>query len=153
MFLMPVMGRLVRRFGIRAVYLGAFAVAGLLTLAVPLVQQAPVLGAMLLVTAAFGMTAIDAGGNLLFMFAVKRRERDEMTTVYSTFRDVADIAPPGVFSVLLRFFELSAVFVVAGASVLCLAALSARIHPRLGRQPRRRPVAGAPVPQGSPLSG
>jgi MFS family permease len=154
LFLMPVMGRLVRRFGLRAVYLGAFAVAGLLTLAVPLVQQAPVLGAMLMVTAAFGMTAIDAGGNLLFMFAVKRRERDEMTTVYSTFRDVADIAPPGIFSILLRFFELSAVFIVAGATVLSLAALSTRIHPRLGRQPQARRGPTGPVSQETPtLSG
>jgi len=154
LFLMPIMARLVRGFGIRAVYLTAFAFAGLLTLAVPLVQQEPILGAMLLISAAFGMTAIDAGGNLLFMFAVKRRERAEMTTVYSTFRDAADIAPPGVFSVLLRFYELSAVFVVAGASVLCLAALSARIHPRLGRQARPRSAAAVPVSQEAPtLSG
>ena len=152
LFLMPLMGRLVRRVGIRAVYLYAFGLAGLLTLAVPLVQQAPLLGAMLLVSGAFGMTAIDVGGNMLFMFAVKRRERAEMTTVYSTFRDAADIAPPGVFSVLLRFFELSAVFVVAGAGVLCLAALSARIHPRLGRDARL--ATQAPVAQEAPtLSG
>jgi MFS family permease len=152
LFLMPLMGRLVRRVGIRVVYLYSFGLVGLLTLAVPLVQQAPLLGAMLLVSGAFGMTAIDAGGNMLFMFAVKRRERAEMTTVYSTFRDVADIAPPGVFSILLRFFELSAVFVVAGAGVLCLAALSARIHPRLGRE--ARPAIQAPVAQEAPtLSG
>ncbi len=56
-----------------------------------------------------------------------------MTAVYSTYRDVADIAPPGVFSVILKFFELPVVFVVSGLTALGLAVLSGKIHRRLGR--------------------
>ena len=93
------------------------------------------------------MSAIDAGGNMLFLFAVRRHERAEMTTVYSTYRDVADIVPPGVFSILLRVFELPAVFVVGGAVTLGLALLARRIHPRLGRE-RLPAVRSDPQPLG-----
>src|SRR3546814_12740530 len=93
------------------------------------------------------MSAIDAGGNMLFLFSVRRHERAEMTTVYSTYRDVADIVPPGLFSVLLRVFELPAVFVVGGAVTFALALLTRRIHPRLGREARPvrlDPAGGSP---------
>src|SRR3546814_13025872 len=81
------------------------------------------------------MSAIDAGGNMLFLFSVRRHERAEMTTVYSTYRDVADIVPPGLFSVLLRVFELPAVFVVGGAVTFALALLARRVHTRPRPEP------------------
>jgi len=80
------------------------------------------------------MITVDAAGNVLFMLAVRPKERPEMTAVYSTYRDVADIAPPGLFSVVLRFFELPSVFVVSGLAALGLALLSGRIHRRLGKE-------------------
>ena len=65
---------------------------------------------------------------------IRARLRPEMTTVYSTYRDIADITPPGVFSILLRVFELQAVFAVAGGVALGLTVLSTKIHPRLARE-------------------
>jgi len=63
-----------------------------------------------------------------------------MTVVYATYRDMAELAPPGMFSVLLRVFDLSAVFVVGGASVLVLAGFCRRMHPRLGRDDKHSVV-------------
>src|SRR3546814_7373392 len=115
MFLAPITGRLVRRVGLRRVFLCGYLLGSVSTFLVAAASGHPWIGGALIVCAALGMSAIDAGGNMLFLFSVRRHERAEMTTVYSTYRDVADIVPPGLFSVLLRVFELPAVFVVGGA--------------------------------------
>ena len=144
LFLMPFFGGLVRRHGLRRVFVVGFGLAAVLTLALLPVWELPWIAAACLICAALGMISIDAGGNLLFLFAVRRHERAEMTTVYSTYRDLADVAPPGILSVLLRFFDLSVVFLLAGLGAMGLAALSARIHPRLGRERVPTPPAVAP---------
>ena len=144
LFLMPALGRLVRRSGIRTVFVLGYAAAGLLTLGFVLAWDVPWVGACLLISAAFGMMTVDAAGNVLFMLAVRPRERPEMTAVYSTYRDVAEIAPPGVFSLVLKVFELPVVFIVAGVTALGLAALSGKVHRRLGKTTTavgRSPVA------------
>ena len=133
LFLMPLLGRLVRYWGVRSVFALGFAFAGFLTLTIVFVWEVPLLAAMVLISAAFGMIGVDATGNVLFMLAVRKRERAAMTAVYSTFRDVADITPPAAFSILLRFYELPIVFVLSGGAMLCLSALSLKIHPRIGR--------------------
>jgi MFS family permease len=145
MFLMPFLGRALRRFGLRATFMFGYGMAGAMTLALPLFWTLPWSAAAILVIAAFGMILVDAGGNMLFLLAVRRKERPEMTAVYSTFRDAADILPPGIFSILLRFFEFQAVFMVSGAVALSVALLSGVIHPRLGRdaQPPLRYAAVA----------
>lgn len=143
MFLSPLTGRLVRREGIRRVFVFGYLLASAATFLVAAASGHPSLGGALIVCAALGMSAIDAGGNMLFLYAVRRHERAEMTTVYSTYRDAADIVPPGLFSILLRVFELPAVFVVGGAVTFALALLARRIHPRLGREARPVRTAAA----------
>lgn len=149
LFLTPLSGQLVRREGIRRVFMAGFMLAAITTVLVAAFWGHPWISVALIICAALGMSAIDAGGNMLFLFAVRRHERAEMTTVYSTYRDVADIVPPGVFSVLLRVFELPVVFVVGGAVTFCLSLLACRIHPRVGREARGRPGGGA-SPLGEP---
>ncbi len=146
MFVMPWLGRTIRRFGLRAVFLFGFATAGMLTLGLMAAWQTPWLGAAMLVAAAFGMIMVDTGGNMLFMLAVRKGERPEMTAVYSTFRDAADIVPPGVFALLLMVFPLPAVFVVGGLVSFGLAGLTSKIHPRLGRAARPHAVYAPPAP-------
>jgi len=133
LFLMPALGRLVQRAGIRNVFLFGYATGGILTLGLLAAWDVPWIGACFLISAALGMVTVDAAGNVLFMLAVRPRERPEMTAVYSTYRDVADIAPPGMFSVILKFFELPSVFVVSGLAALGLALISGKIHRRLGK--------------------
>jgi len=138
LFVTPLLGRVVRRVGIRLVFAVAYAGVSVVTVLVAATAGYPYVSAAMLVCAAFGMTAIDAGGNVLFLFSVHQHERAEMTTVYSTYRDVADIVPPGLFAVLLRVFELPVVFVVGGAVTFGLSVLATRIHPRVGREARPR---------------
>ena len=55
-----------------------------------------------------------------FLRAARGHERAEMTAVFITYREVAQLGPPGVFSVLLTVFALPAVFVVSGASMVSM---------------------------------
>jgi hypothetical protein len=54
-----------------------------------------------------------------------------MTTVFITYRDASQFAPPGIFSALLKAFELPAVFLVLGASMFLLAATARYLPKRL----------------------
>ena len=85
----------------------------------------------MLVLAALGTETIDGAGNLLFLRAVHPYERSEMTTVFVSFRDVAQLGPPTVFSLLLSLFSLPSVFVAGGLMMLAASSLSRRIPRRL----------------------
>lgn len=135
-FLSPVGGALSRRQGLRRVMLGGNLLAALACFAVAAVQGWPWLGAGLLLLAAAAVSMMDATGNSLFFLAVKPRERAPMTAVYATYRDAGELLPQAVFSVLLRAFELPAVFVASGLGLLAFGGLSLRIHRRLGRVPQ-----------------
>jgi MFS family permease len=128
-FLAPLWGRLGRRFGMRRLLVGGYVAGGLTTMAVTVIAGVPWLGAAALLLAAFATGSIDGAGNLPFLRAVHPLERPEMTAVFATYRDASQLAPPGVFSVLLRFFELPAVFAAGGAALLVLS-YYARFIPR-----------------------
>jgi len=132
LFLIPVWGWCTRRFGLRRMLLIGFSVSGISTLLAAALAGAPWATVVMLMVAAFAMIAVDAVGNVPFMLSVRPRERAEMTSVYNTYRDVAEMAPPGIISLLLRVFELPVVFVTGGIVVLAVAGLSRRMHPRLG---------------------
>jgi MFS family permease len=128
-FLAPLWGRLGRAFGMSRLLVGGYLAGGLVTMAVAVVAGQPWLGAGALLLAAFATGSIDGAGNLPFLRAVHPLERPEMTTVFATYRDAAQLAPPGVFSVLLKLFELPAVFVAGGAALVVLSHY-ARFIPR-----------------------
>lgn len=132
LFSLPVWGAVFRRVGMRTLLLVGFSVSGLSTLGASLFMGTPWAAVALLLTAALAMVSLDAIGNMSFMLAVRPRERAEMTTVYSTYRDAAEILPPGVFSALLKVFDLPAVFVAGGIAMFAAAGLCRRLHPRLG---------------------
>ena len=147
LFLMPLWARFARRVGVRRVLIAGFTGGGLATLLVALFFHLPQLASAFLLLSAFCMIIMDSLGSVPFMLAVKPSERPGMTAVYATYRDVAELGPPALFSLLLRHFELSAVFVTSGLGLLILAAVSRRVHPRLGvfRQPGERKQG--PLPQ------
>lgn len=124
-----VWGWLGRRFGIRRLLMVGYAATGLITMAAALLMGAPLLGAAVLVLAALAAETIDGAGNSLFLRAVHPHERSEMTTVFVSYRDVAQLAPPAVFAVLLTVFDLPAVFLAGGVMMLGLARLT-RYIPR-----------------------
>ncbi len=131
LFLAPVVVWLSRRTGVRRVIVTAFAVGGACSAAVGLCSGRPWLGVGLPVTAALCAAALDAVGNIPFLRSVRRHERAEMTSVFSTYRDIGELLPPGVFSVLLELFRLPAVFFAGGGAMLVFAALSRSLPRRL----------------------
>lgn len=144
LFLMPVWGWCARRFGLRRLLMVGFGAAGLATSLVALLAGTPWLAAALLVLAALAMVSLDAVGNVPFMLAVRTRERAEMTSVYSTYRDVAELVPPGAFALLLKVFALPAVFLAGGLTMLAMSYLCRFMHPRLGRLRAPRLPSGPP---------
>ena len=82
------------------------------------------LGAALWLVSAAAATPMDGAGNIPFLRAVRPRERAEMTGVFMTTRDAAQLLPPGVFSVLLKFFELPSIFVASGVGMIGVAWLT-----------------------------
>ncbi len=133
LFLLPFWARVVRRIGARKVLIIAFVISGVGTSLVFFVNGYAVLGAGFLLLAALGMSFQDAIGNLPFMVAVRPRERSEMTSVFMTYRDASELIPPGIFSILLRSYELSSVFLVTGGLMFVVARFSRNLHPRIGR--------------------
>ncbi|MBT7505630.1 MAG: hypothetical protein HN644_05075 [Rhodospirillales bacterium] len=54
-----------------------------------------------------------------------------MTTVFANYRYTSQMVFPGTFSLLLRSFELPAVFIASGASMVALGLLAKFIPKRL----------------------
>ena len=132
LFLMPLWGWCARRYGLRRMLVIGFAGCGGLTILAGFAAGVPWLAMGLLLAACFSITTLDGVAAVPFMLAVKPRERSEMTAVYSTYRDAAELGPTGVFALLLMVFKLPVVFLAGGAGVLALAGLSRKLHPRLG---------------------
>jgi MFS family permease len=118
-FLVPLWNRIGRCYGLRVLLVGGYVGTGGLTITVALLQGQ--IGVVALVLSAVAAGAIDAAGNVPFLRAVHPHERPEMTTVYNTFRGVSQAVPPGIFTVLLKIFELPAVFLAGGAAMASLA--------------------------------
>jgi MFS family permease len=121
LFVVPLWGWVGRRYGVHRLLIVGYAAGGLATVAVAFAADVPWLGAAILLCAAFATGSIDGAGNLPFLRAVHPFERAEMTTVYATYRDAAQLVPPGVFSLLLKIFDLPAVFLAGGGALLVMA--------------------------------
>jgi MFS transporter, ACDE family, multidrug resistance protein len=130
-WLVPFWGWIGRRFGLRRLLRAGYAVAGVLSICATLAFGIPWLGAFLLALAALGTETIDGAGNLLFLRAVRAHERPEMTTVFVSYRDVAQLGPPTICALLLTVFALSSVFTAGGAMMLAAAILTKYIPRRM----------------------
>lgn len=130
LFLAPAIGRIVERKGVRWTIVVAFLLGGGMTLAAALMAVIePALAAVLLVVAAIAAVALDVSGNLPFLRSVRPSQRAGMTTVFVTYRDFSEVAPPGVFGLILTVLPLPFVF-VASALSLFAGAWFARFVPR-----------------------
>jgi len=122
----PFWGWVARRFSLRLLMQAGFIITSLMTLAIFVFAGTPSVAVILLVIAALGATMLDGSGHVLFLRAVRPRERTEMTGVFQTYRDAANLAVPGIFAVLLKFFSLPVVF--AGGAVWMMAAAVTSKH-------------------------
>ena len=119
-FLVRLWGRVARAHGIRRLLLWGYATTGLLTMLVAFAPPVAWLGASLLLAAALAASTIDGVGNVPFLRAVRPLQRVQMLSVYITYRDGSQLLPPAIFSLLVAFTSLSAVFVVSAATMFVM---------------------------------
>lgn len=131
MWFVPLWGWVGRRFGLRRLLMAGYAATGAITLAAALLMGTSLVGAAILVLSAFAAETLDGAGNTLFLRAVHPHDRGEMTAVFVTYRDFAQLAPPAVFAMLLAVFALPAVFVAGGTMMLGMSLLARYIPRRL----------------------
>ncbi len=133
MFVMgtPLMLPFCRRFGFRPALMIGYTGVGVLTILSSFYFHIPWVGVTLLAGAALFSLPIDTVGNTAFLRAVHPYERAEMTTVFANYRYTSQLLFPGTFSVILRAFDLPAVFMAAGASMIALGVFARFIPKRL----------------------
>lgn len=127
----PLWGWLGRVKGLRFLLTLGYASAAALTAVVFLFASDAYLMAGLLIVAALGATILDGAGNVLFFRAVRPLERGEMTGVFLTYRDIGQLAPPGLFAVMLKFVALPTVFIAAAGWMFASAGFSRYIPKRM----------------------
>ena len=115
---LPFWGWFARQYSLRRLMYMGFTVTAGMSLLVFAVSGTPTVAIVLLAFAALGATMLDGSGHVLFLRAVHPLERSEMTGVFQTYRDVANLAVPGFFAVLLKFFALPVIFVGAAGWML-----------------------------------
>jgi predicted MFS family arabinose efflux permease len=124
LLLAPLWGRLAARLGLRRVIFAAFIVLGAATIAAGLVASEPYVAGVILLAAALCAVGLDGVGSIPFYRAVHHYERPQMTTVFRTNLDGADLVSSAVFATLLSFFDLPAVFLASGVASLAAAQLA-----------------------------
>jgi len=127
LFLGPLHGRIGHRFGLRRSIMTAFALGAVAMAIVLALYHHPLAACAVLLAGTAATTMLDAVGGIPFLRAVHAYERPEMTMVYTTFGNAARFSCTAVFSVLLSFFPLEAVFIVTGLSMVVFAILSRHV--------------------------
>ncbi len=108
-------GRAGKRYGARNVMTFAFCALSATLLAAGICGEAlPLVAGLFLLGGALFAIALDAIGSTTFMRAVHTYERPQMSAVYRTYLDLSELLPPLIYSVVLAFFGLGAVFATLG---------------------------------------
>lgn len=132
LFLAPFMLRWMQAHSIRYSVRTGFLAASVLFSAAGLGALSPWVAVALLFSGSFFLILLDICAGLPFLMAVKPSERTEMSAIYSSYRDVAGIATPGVAWLILLVAPITGVFSVAGAACFLAWGIAGRLHPRLG---------------------
>ena len=127
----PLVRAMAGRFGLKKPIVGAFWLGGLITIAPVFFYDSPGLVCAIILLGACCIVVLDSLGNIPFMRFARPRERAQMTTVFRTYVDAAELAPSAIYALLLLHFDFRAVFVASGILTI-LAGLSAtRLPSRL----------------------
>lgn len=127
----PLVERAAERFTARRVIVGGFLAIGVGLVGLAVIGEARTIGLPIWLAAATGAIALDVLGNIPFMRTVKPRERLAMTTVFSTWREVASLAAPGLVALVLLFAPFRAYYVVLAVLCFATAALSTLLPRRI----------------------
>jgi len=124
-------GRAGRKYGARNVMtLAFFAMTAMLFIAGVCGERLPLIAGFFLLGCAFFTIALDAVGSTPFLRAVRAYERPQMSAVYRTYLDLSELLPPLVYSVVLAFFGLGAVFTTLGVFMAFCGWLTWRYVPK-----------------------
>ena len=127
----PIFGRLAKKVGLRRPIVFSLLGTGICTLSAVLLFDYPWLVASVLLLAAVGTVILDSLGNIPFMRSVRPWERPQMTTVFRTYIDLSDLIPAMIFSALLSWFDLHAVFFVSGTWLVIVAFIALKLPKRM----------------------
>ncbi len=132
MLLMPLWARIAEKRGTRVLLMTGYGLSGALSILVTVSVGEPVWFAVAILTlSAVAATIIDGVGNVPFLRAVHPYERGEMTAVFTTYRQTAQLAMPGALSAALLTAPLHGVFAVGGVLFLTMAGVSRFIPKRM----------------------
>lgn len=131
MLAMPLWGALARQFGIRRISLICFPMGMVGMMGAGLLHGTPWVAVGFMVLGTLSMSIIDGYGNALFLRACKPSQRTEMSPVFSTCKDTAEISQAAMFAVVLIFLPVYVVFIVSGLVLAGLSVLALKINPRL----------------------
>jgi MFS family permease len=124
-------GRIARKSGVRPVLTACFGTVGLFSCLTGLFGSAHVVPAIAcLLLASFCAAGLDGVGGVPFLRAVKPRQRRAMASVYRTFFEAAELLPGVVYSIVLLYFDVGAVFVLLSGLSVLLCVLSWRYLPK-----------------------
>ena len=126
-----VFGRLAHKFGVRAIISLCFMMMALASIAAGIAgKEQPYIAMFFLLFGAFAASGLDGVGGIPFLRAVHTHERQRMAAVYRTYIDFSDLIPAMIFAVALSYFDIGIVFVILGASLVIMGALSFRYLPK-----------------------
>ncbi len=121
LLLSPLWGMWMRSIGLRRHLTIAYASCGIATAATGLIAEWSLPWAMIaLMAAALTASGIDSAGNAPFLRSVRRRDRLQMVPIYNTYREMSQIVPAAVFTLILMFQDVSHVFQWLGVSLIVL---------------------------------
>lgn len=124
-------GRLGQRIGVRRVVVLSFVMTAVFAILAGIAgERHPWIAALLLLAGVNFAVALDAVGGAPFLRAVHPYERPQMTAVYRTNLDLSDLLPALIYSIILGFAGLGAVFGTLGLFCAFCAWVSWRHLPR-----------------------
>jgi ACDE family multidrug resistance protein len=132
LFITPLMLFLLRRMGVKMAVRSGFLLAGSLFVLAGVLGDWPLITIGLLFAGSFALIFLDICAGLPFLMAVKPSDRDEMSAVYSSFRDVSAIITPGASAVVLLMAPLATVFTFGGSLLLLSWGIAGKLNRRLG---------------------
>ena len=129
LFFSPLVKKLADRIGTRQVIIASLVLTGASMLVLAAIGEAKPIGIAFWIVGAIGGAALDVLGNIPFMRSVKPRERVEMTTVFSTWREGSELLTPAIIAGVLFFAPFWTFYIVLAVSHFA-AAVSASYLPR-----------------------
>jgi MFS family permease len=129
LFTAPLWGRVAAVTGVRPAIIFCFLWLAFATLLAGVLADRPPVAALCLVAGAVGAAGLDGIGNIPFLRFVRQAERPQMTAVFRSYIEIADLANSAVYALLLTFLPLPVVFIASAALSFASAAL-ARYLPR-----------------------